>query len=715
MKTPKVLALLFSAAALLGGLAPCAEAKVSFSFFYESLSPHGEWIEVGDYGNCWRPTGVGSDWSPYTDGYWTYTDAGWTWVSYEDFGGITYHYGRWVQVEDEGWCWTPGYEWGPAWVSWRHSDNHVGWAPLPPEARFRREVGLSVWVDTSYDIAPSYYNFCETRHFGAPLLRPVIIDRSQNVTIIENTVNITNITYNNYSNVVYNGGPNYAAINRRSERPIPSLKLVQNTNVNVTNNFNDGERQGGRRERRGLPRAMQRGNQLEVFAPEVVQNDQDADAIRPKRRVAGEKVRRGLGEVKDEGVRNRLRNKLRQESNGLTAESAPARPVQASDLEVVPQKADPNAPSQARTGKGRRNQHDRQDAATGDNTAERGKPNRNRKPSDIIAAPEPVTPSTEGQTAATPGEGNAAREEKLGRRERRESAVETLDNADRQDKVARQTVKQRGEAAEAAPGNRANRRQDRNAEEAGRAGESQAEQRAERLRQRQAAEAARQQGTADQAEESQSGRADKLRQRQAAEAARQQAAADQTRREMNADRAATEARRQQQQAARAAEENTSRQSERAEQRREEQQQQRAAANRAAGEERAAQMARQRAAQQAEGQAAERRQQQMQQQRSQAQQERAFEAQRQRATESRQQRSQEMQQQRALQMQQQQRASQMQQQRAAQMQQRPAQAQQQRAAQMQQQQQFRRQQAAPQGNGGGGGGGGGKRKKDRNEE
>jgi hypothetical protein len=132
MKAPKALPLLVSLLALLATAAPRAEAGVSLSFFQESLAPHGEWVEVGGYGNCWRPTGVDSDWSPYSDGYWAYTDAGWTWVSYEDFGSITYHYGRWVSVEDEGWCWTPGYEWGPAWVSWRHSDDHVGWAPLPP-------------------------------------------------------------------------------------------------------------------------------------------------------------------------------------------------------------------------------------------------------------------------------------------------------------------------------------------------------------------------------------------------------------------------------------------------------------------------------------------------------------------------------------------------------------------------------------------------------
>ena len=119
-----------------------AEVEVSFDYFQEALSPFGEWIEVADYGLCWRPTGVAEDWTPYSDGYWAYTDAGWTWVSYEDWGGITYHYGRWVHVLDEGWVWAPDYTWGPAWVSWRSSDDYVGWAPLPPEARWEESTGL---------------------------------------------------------------------------------------------------------------------------------------------------------------------------------------------------------------------------------------------------------------------------------------------------------------------------------------------------------------------------------------------------------------------------------------------------------------------------------------------------------------------------------------------------------------------------------------------
>src|SRR5260221_11826615 len=129
-----------------------AQAEVSFDFFYDSLAPYGDWLEVGDYGPCWTPTNVDPDWTPYSDGYFAFTDGGWTWVSYEDFGGIVYHYGRWIHLYDGRWCWVPDYEWAPSWVSWRHSPEYIGWAPLPPEARWRRDVGISVWVDSAYDI-----------------------------------------------------------------------------------------------------------------------------------------------------------------------------------------------------------------------------------------------------------------------------------------------------------------------------------------------------------------------------------------------------------------------------------------------------------------------------------------------------------------------------------------------------------------------------------
>src|SRR5690554_588061 len=111
---------LWAASALLLGtfaLSRPAEAAISVDFFYENLEPHGEWLEMADYGYAWHPREMADDWRPYTVGSWAYTDAGWTWVSEEPFGWITYHYGRWVRVVDVGWVWVPDTEWAPAWVS----------------------------------------------------------------------------------------------------------------------------------------------------------------------------------------------------------------------------------------------------------------------------------------------------------------------------------------------------------------------------------------------------------------------------------------------------------------------------------------------------------------------------------------------------------------------------------------------------------------------
>lgn len=88
----------------------------------------------------------------------------------------------------------PGTEWGPAWVSWRRSPRYVGWAPLPPEAEFTRSTGFNGRVDADYDIGPTNYSFVEVRNFGAPRLRTVMIEPRDNITIIQETTNITRIT-----------------------------------------------------------------------------------------------------------------------------------------------------------------------------------------------------------------------------------------------------------------------------------------------------------------------------------------------------------------------------------------------------------------------------------------------------------------------------------------------------------------------------------------
>jgi hypothetical protein len=284
-----------------------ATADVSVDFFYNNLSG-GSWVEVDDYGYCWQPDVAVSNttWRPYADGYWAYTDLGWTWVSYEDFGWATYHYGRWARLSDYGWVWVPGrdrdLEWGPAWVSWRTGGQYIGWAPLPPETIGIVESGpITGHIDVQFNIGPAYYNFVDVRYIGEPVLRERIYAPTQNVTYIQQTVNVTNITYNN--NAVYNYGPDINVVNRSSTRQIQRLRLDRQQNVDVT-----AAARGG-----GLTKVQ--GDRLVVAAPAKI--TRSAGQVAPqkiKTKVAAAKVDRGWSAVGDEKAQNEFKQRLRNEN-----------------------------------------------------------------------------------------------------------------------------------------------------------------------------------------------------------------------------------------------------------------------------------------------------------------------------------------------------------------------------------------------------------------
>ena len=76
--------------------------------------------------------------------------------------------------------------------------DYVGWAPLPPEAQFDRQTGIRNWADNYYDIGPEQYAFVPANQFGGQSERQVSsFPTERNVTIINQTINVTNITYNN--------------------------------------------------------------------------------------------------------------------------------------------------------------------------------------------------------------------------------------------------------------------------------------------------------------------------------------------------------------------------------------------------------------------------------------------------------------------------------------------------------------------------------------
>ena len=112
--------------------APAApEGQPSQQTFDQQLAPYGHWVVTPDYGHVWVPA-VSSDWQPYSDGRWVDSAAGWTFSSYVPWGNVVFHYGRWGWGPRLGWYWVPGFQWAPAWVSWRWVNGYACWSPLAP-------------------------------------------------------------------------------------------------------------------------------------------------------------------------------------------------------------------------------------------------------------------------------------------------------------------------------------------------------------------------------------------------------------------------------------------------------------------------------------------------------------------------------------------------------------------------------------------------------
>ncbi|MER9582332.1 DUF6600 domain-containing protein [Mesorhizobium sp. M0276] len=208
-------ATLTSPLVLPGTQAHAAEISVTIR---ERLSNYGGWRTSARFGDVWVPT-VRTEWRPYTEGHWVWTDDGWYWQSTEPFGDVVYHYGRWAYDPDFGWVWIAGDQWAPAWVVWRQGGNDVGWAPAPPD------------VDVAFDDA--WWCFVPVAAIGAvdlvrvvrPVQENVVIVR--NTTIINQTVVVNNAPHVRLGNqvVAINAGP------RLQQLPKPVIESIRAAKV----------------------------------------------------------------------------------------------------------------------------------------------------------------------------------------------------------------------------------------------------------------------------------------------------------------------------------------------------------------------------------------------------------------------------------------------------------------------------------------------------
>ena len=219
MKTKVIAAILFAGAMAFVAPRPMSAAvSVSIDFFHHELSPYGRWVYTSRYGEIWYPTHVRSGWAPYVDGEWVYTDCGWTWVSDDPFDA-PFHYGTWVWVAGYGWCWEPGYVWGPAWVSWAWTDSYIGWAPLPPSFA----ITAAGYYGGAVTLAPSQYVFVPSNQFVGTNVSSIRVPTAQNSMILAGAQRATRFSVSN--GLVRAGGPPAALVQRASGKPVRAVNV----------------------------------------------------------------------------------------------------------------------------------------------------------------------------------------------------------------------------------------------------------------------------------------------------------------------------------------------------------------------------------------------------------------------------------------------------------------------------------------------------------
>jgi hypothetical protein len=155
--------------------------------YSSDLDDNGRWVQVPEYGYVWTLRAASADWAPYRTGRWMWRGGDYVWISSEPWGWTPYHYGRWAFAPRIGWFWVPPPRrevyWGPGYVGWVRTRDHVAWVPLAP-----REVyhGYGNYGPNSVDLRKRNVREINTTNIT---YRNVQVNNS--VTVINNNTFVT--------------------------------------------------------------------------------------------------------------------------------------------------------------------------------------------------------------------------------------------------------------------------------------------------------------------------------------------------------------------------------------------------------------------------------------------------------------------------------------------------------------------------------------------
>jgi uncharacterized protein DUF6600 len=359
---------------------------VDYKPFYDELSSHGEWVQVSaqevglptssiidnreqnysllhllgvknvyagsslniDLGTIfvWKPSddlavsltagepaATPVAYTPYSNGQWVYTDAGWYFQAPTVAEEITSHYGRWAYTPDMGWVWLPGDVWAPAWVEWRENPDYIAWTPAPPGTYIVNNVFSApviddddryVVVEKKYFVEPAVYKYSYkyqykenknkimikemTKTDGIMVKEKIVINKGPDVTVIERITGkkIEPVKINRVSSP---GDVKYTSTQINTYAPklmkVKSVEKVKNTPVSKPSKFRTaGEVKKTKQEKKESGETKEKKENKEIKKEE-----------KEKGKEKGQEKEKGKEKGKDKGSNEKGKDKGNEKGN----------------------------------------------------------------------------------------------------------------------------------------------------------------------------------------------------------------------------------------------------------------------------------------------------------------------------------------------------------------------------------------------------------------